>query len=87
MFGIIRIGLSFLPLDSLSQPLGGSSWSLRRVLQVIEDRRSSSALIVLYHITSCHMISSYIITCYIISHHKISYYIILFYIIFSCIIY
>lgn len=70
MFGIIRIGLSFLPLvwpvgslaifteDSLSQPLGGSSrdlsdhclsdtfsgWSLRRVLQVIEDRRSASAL-------------------------------------------
>lgn len=44
MFGVIRIGLSFLPVDSLSDSLGGSSWSLRRVLRLIEGRRSEHGL-------------------------------------------
>eukprot|EP00913_Durusdinium_trenchii_P029834 g27957.t1 len=44
MFGAIRIGLSFLPLESLMEPLGGSGWSLRRVLKMIEERRSEHGL-------------------------------------------
>ncbi|CAJ1417070.1 unnamed protein product [Effrenium voratum] len=44
MFGSIRISLSFLPVDSLLDPLGGSSWSLRRILKLIERRRSEHGL-------------------------------------------
>eukprot|EP00438_Fugacium_kawagutii_P008494 Skav210946 [mRNA] locus=scaffold713:230451:232751:+ [translate_table: standard] len=44
MFGVIRIGLSFLPLDSLMESLGGSGWSLRRILKLIEKRRSEHGL-------------------------------------------
>eukprot|EP00439_Symbiodinium_sp_Y106_P081568 s2353_g20.t1 len=44
LFGVIRIGLSFLPVESLNESLGGSSWSLRRVLKVIEGRQSEHGL-------------------------------------------
>ncbi|CAE8719258.1 unnamed protein product [Polarella glacialis] len=44
LFGVIRVALSMCPVDSLSEPLGETSWSLRRVLKLIEARRSEHAL-------------------------------------------
>mmetsp|Transcript_4957 Transcript_4957/g.14471 ORF Transcript_4957/g.14471 Transcript_4957/m.14471 type:complete len:742 (+) Transcript_4957:73-2298(+) len=44
LFTCLRISLSLLPVESLFSPLGGSSWTLRRVLTLIEERRSEHGL-------------------------------------------
>lgn len=44
LFTTIRISLSLLPVDDVYSPLGGSSWTLRRVLALIEERRSEHSL-------------------------------------------
>eukprot|EP00928_Gymnodinium_smaydae_P088586 TRINITY_DN72655_c0_g1_i1.p1 TRINITY_DN72655_c0_g1~~TRINITY_DN72655_c0_g1_i1.p1 ORF type:complete len:800 (-),score=82.92 TRINITY_DN72655_c0_g1_i1:206-2572(-) len=44
IFGAMRVSLSLLPVSSIEETLGGSSWSLRRILGLIEQRRSEHAL-------------------------------------------
>mmetsp|Transcript_40902 Transcript_40902/g.131544 ORF Transcript_40902/g.131544 Transcript_40902/m.131544 type:complete len:745 (+) Transcript_40902:77-2311(+) len=44
IFGLMRVAVSLLPVDSCTDALGGTTWTLRRVLRLIEARRSEHAL-------------------------------------------
>lgn len=44
IFGVMRLALMLLPVSDINASLGGTSWTLRRVLGLIEERRSMHSL-------------------------------------------